>query len=593
MKYFKNLRTAAKILSLAAVLTILMLVIAVTGYRSSVNLAGKIDELYKSYTTPAIMMSEAKALALTNRRMVLSIMDAETEDEIRSYESRMMENRRKASEMMAKYEQTGLTADEKNLLKSLQDARTATARLQDEALVIIKKNGRTGELARRMLTGGDISNAENAYIAIFDKLVDFLIKKCEDTNSISLSDAKSAATRMGVISLAAVLIGLILGLTISNLITGPIKRIQDSIKLFSEGDLVSQFDVTGRDELASMGRGLQLMADSLKGIIGSVKTASSNINNTAQEFSSLAAETSASVEEFRANVDEMGNNLTSLASTGEEVNASVEEVAAGAQATAEKGTDIARQVDEAMGAGENGMNAVRQAVHGIEGVAKNAADTASSVQELGGRTRQIQSFVAQIGGIADQTNLLALNAAIEAARAGEAGRGFAVVAEEVRKLAEDSNVAAKNIEELARTITGDLDSVMQISLDNARASKEASELSHETERIISNMISYLRNISGATQDLAAVSEEQAASSEEIAEAVQNIATKVSVTAEAGENIRSGIDEVAKAAERISSGAEGLSNLAGELIKLLEFFRMEESPSSGVSRLRAIESGRRR
>ena len=587
MNCFKNLRTSVKILFLVVVMIMLMLVVAITGYRSSVNLAGKIDELYKSYTTPAVMMSEAKSLAINNRRMVLSLMDAETPDEIRSYQSRIMENRSKASEMIAKYEQTDLLPEEVDMLKSLRAARLETAKLQDEALGIIASTGKTSELSHRMLTGGDIAAAENTYIAAFDKLVEFLVEKCDETNSKSLADARSAAAHMGMISAAAILIGLILGTFVSRLITKPISRIQNSVKLFSEGDLISDFDIVGRDELASMSRELQLMADNLKGIIGSIKAVSFNMSETAHEFSALAEETTAAVTEFRVNVEEMVNNLNSLASTGEEVNASVEEVAAGSQTTAEKGTDIARQVDDAMIAGESGMNAVRQAVSGIEGVAKNAADTASSVQELGARTRQIQSFVAQIGGIADQTNLLALNAAIEAARAGEAGRGFAVVAEEVRKLAEDSNAAAKNIEELARTITGDLDNVMNISLDNAKASQEASGLSHETERIILSMMGYLKKISGATQDLAAVSEEQAASSEEIAEAVQSIASKVNDTAGAGENIRAGVDGVAAAAERVAFGAEGLSNLAGELIKMLEFFKMEDSASADVSRLKAI------
>jgi methyl-accepting chemotaxis protein len=262
--------------------------------------------------------------------------------------------------------------------------------------------------------------------------------------------------------------------------------------------------------------------------------------------------------------------------TGETVNSSVGEVAAGAQMTAEKGTDIARRVDDTMAAGDSGMSAVRRATSAIEGVATNASSTAQSVQELGQRTRQIQNFVKQIGGIADQTNLLALNAAIEAARAGDAGRGFAVVAEEVRKLAEDSNIAAKNIAELANTITGDLDTVVSMSLENAKESENVKTLSHDTEKIIESMISYMKEISSATQDLAAVSEEQAASSEEIADAVRNIAEGVCTTSNAGENIRSGIVDVSSAAERMAIGSENLSCLAVKMQELLAFFKMEET-----------------
>jgi methyl-accepting chemotaxis protein len=402
------------------------------------------------------------------------------------------------------------------------------------------------------------------------------------------SAIKSSVTEVSIVSAAILLLALALSFWQACGISKSLNVLRSGVDKFSKGDLTADMKIDGKGEFAQIGVSLRNMSVELNSVIQSVNGASDNISETAQGFSALAGETNASVEEFRANVDEMGTNLNALASAGEEANASVEEVAAGAQTAAEKGTDIARQVNEALNAGQDGMNAVHSALSGIAGVAKNASEAAQSVQELGARTRQIQNFVAQIGGIADQTNLLALNAAIEAARAGEAGRGFAVVAEEVRKLAEDSNAAAKSIADLATTITGDLESVVQVSLDNAKASQEARELSSKTEEIIRSMISYLKNISGATQDLAAVSQEQAASSGEIAEAVQNIASKVATTAEAGEQIRSGVVEVASAAERIAQGAESLSNLAVDLHERLEFFKMDGNARGNNNKLEQNE-----
>jgi methyl-accepting chemotaxis protein len=332
------------------------------------------------------------------------------------------------------------------------------------------------------------------------------------------------------------------------------------------------------------------MSSALNRVIGAVNDGSRNISETAHEFSATAQETNASVEEFRANVEDMGSNLDRLASSSEEINASVEEVAAGAQATAEKGTSIARRVDEALTAGDSGVDAVKRVVGSISEVAESSATTTTAVLELGSRARQIQGFVSQIGGIADQTNLLALNAAIEAARAGDAGRGFAVVAEEVRKLAEESNVAAKNIAELASKITSELDSIVNFSQANAEKSTKAKELSADTESAINKMIEYLREIAGSTQDLAAVAQEQAASSEEIAETVQNMSVRISDTAKAGDNIRSGVTDVATAAERIALGADGLTGLSADLAEMLAFFtiagRQEYSPPR-TDRLRAL------
>jgi methyl-accepting chemotaxis protein len=574
MQWFKNFRTSNKILFLVLLMILLMLLVSYSGYRTSDLIANHMYDMYTNFAEPAIMMTEAKALNIQNRRLVLSLLTEEDESDKLKFEKEINENRKIISDLFERCGNTALSDEERRLFTELKAARAEALEKQNEAIALGKRAVKPDNLDDRLKDGGDIDAAQQRLLAAFEKQTQLLVENCKKSNAVAMEDARKGTMSIAMYSAAAILLGLAFSVLIARMITGPIVQIQKSVKLFSDGDLLSAFPTAGKDELAVMGRGLQEMTDSLREIIGTVKNASGDVSQTARDFSTLAEETNASVEEFRARVDTMGANLEALASAGEEVNASVEEVAAGAQATAQKGTEIARQVDSAMTAGESGTSAVRRAVNGIDGVAKQAEATAKSVQELGERARQIQSFVSQIGGIADQTNLLALNAAIEAARAGEAGRGFAVVAEEVRKLAEDSNVAAKNIEELAKTITGDLDNVVSISLDNAKASQEAKDLSRETEETIDQMISSLKNISAGTQDLAAVSQEQAASSAEIAEAVQNIASKVTSTAEVGDSLRAGMGEVASSAERIARGAEDLSRLSVNLQDMLTFFKTE-------------------
>jgi methyl-accepting chemotaxis protein len=573
---------------------VLMMVIAISGYKSSKSLGSEISEMYYDYTLPISWMSEANGHAKDNRRVTLSLFMTNDMEVRKRLAAESAEMSARVSKCMEDYEATGLTPEEVKQLDKVKTARTKYGAAYRAVIATALDPNSTPEQledARTSLAaGGATSVAAVEFSTAVDELVDLIEDVAKRNVDLALAGAEKSNIEIMTISAVAIILGLLIGFIIAKIITGPIVKIDEGVQTFAEGDLDTTFPTIGKDELTQMGRGLQGMADKLKGIIGSVKDAGNSISSTAEDFSAVAEETNATVEEFRASVEELGSNLDTLASTAEEVNASVEEVAAGAQSTAEKGTDIARQVDEAMSAGDNGMNAVRRVVTGIKGVAQNAASAAQSIQELGARTRQIQSFVSQIGGIADQTNLLALNAAIEAARAGDAGRGFAVVAEEVRKLAEDSNVAAKNIEELAKTITGDLDGVVNISLDNAKSSQDAQTLAGETEDTISQMITYLKNISAATQDLAAVSEEQAASSEEIAEAVQSISLKVGNAAHAGDNIRTGAGDVAVAAEKVAEGAEGLTNLSIELSDLLAFFKMKEQEGTrDRSKLKALPS----
>ncbi|MDR1621623.1 MAG: methyl-accepting chemotaxis protein [Synergistaceae bacterium] len=576
MQWFKNLKTATKALMLVFTMIFLLLIVAFTGYSTSKTIIEVMDSTFEDYAKPAIYMSDVKAMAIQNRRMILNMSIAEDGQRSESYEKVILENRKKISDALDQYGRTTMQPDEKVLFEELLRTSSKLTVKQNEALEIAKlppKDMPDGYLSR-LLASGDIGSAENEYIAVVEKIVRILTDNSEKRNVWAHNEGEKGAVKILAASIAATVIGLLMGVFISRMVTGPIKKIQESVDRFAKGDLVNKFPAAGKDELAVMGRGLQNMADNLNHIIGSVQGASNDITTTAKEFSSLAEKTNATVEEFRASVEQMSSNLDTLASTGEEVNSSVGEVALGAQTTAEKGTAIAGKVDDAMHAGDNGMSAVRRAAEGIEAVARNASATAKSVQELGKRTRQIQDFVSQIGGIADQTNLLALNAAIEAARAGDAGRGFAVVAEEVRKLAEESNIAAKNIADLASTITGDLETVVSMSLENAKESDGAKDLSKETEQVIEVMLGYLKEISAATQDLAAVSEEQAASSEEIASAVQDISVKVQSTANTGEKIRIAIGDISSSAERIALGSEELSDLADEMNELMTFFKTE-------------------
>lgn len=594
LRWFRNFNTMSKILLLVFIMFFLLCIVSFTGYRSMNKLSHDMRFMYGNYVEPLVDMLEVEAAILDNRGLLVSLLLSKTKEEENRIREMMAHNRKYIDERFVEYLRTRLSDEEKTLMGKIETLRASVRNNQDSIIQGVRDGDDREGMIARVLDDGDVVKLEDEYIVVIDQLTSLLTKLAEEMEAQAENTAGRSALQIAGVSLFALLLGFILAFLIARVITKPLGRMQKNIAVFAGGDLTCAFEAIGRDEIARMGGNLQEMADTLNNSIVSVKMASNHISDMAQDFSALAEETNASVEEFRSNVEGMGQSLNSLASASTEVNASVEEVASGAQTTAERGTEIARKVDQAMNAGESGLGAVQRAVVGIDGVARSAADAAKSVQELGNRTRQIQGFVSQIGGIADQTNLLALNAAIEAARAGETGRGFAVVAEEVRKLAEESNAAAKSIAELAAAITVELDQVVAASLASAKASDGAKTLSRETETTIESMIGFLRDIATATQDLAAVSEEQAASSEEIAETVQRMAGGIKDAADGGENIRNGATEVADAAERVAQGSETLARLAGEMQEMLAFFKTVDREEKNVeAKSRAVASAKER
>jgi len=199
----------------------------------------------------------------------------------------------------------------------------------------------------------------------------------------------------------------------------------------------------------------------------------------------------------------------------EQMTATILEVARGAQ-------DAAGQTGTASRKALDGRNLVDEAVSAIAGVDALAGELKRAMDGLAAQTKAVDQVMTTISDIADQTNLLALNAAIEAARAGEHGRGFAVVADEVRKLAEKTMVATR---EVGSTITA----IQQGTLDNARqvermagAATQASDLARHSGEALAEIVTLVEGALDQVRSIATASEEQSAASEQINRSVDEV-----------------------------------------------------------------------
>jgi methyl-accepting chemotaxis protein len=199
----------------------------------------------------------------------------------------------------------------------------------------------------------------------------------------------------------------------------------------------------------------------------------------------------------------------------EEMNATILEVARSAQ-------DAASQTGLASEKASGGRDLVEQAVTAISGVDSLAGELKSAMDSLAGQTKAVDQVLTTISDIADQTNLLALNAAIEAARAGEHGRGFAVVADEVRKLAEKTQHATKEVGATIAAIQGGTQDNVHKVEQMAGAATQASSLARTSGGALNEIVSLVQTASDQVRSIATASEEQSAASEEITRSVDEI-----------------------------------------------------------------------
>ncbi|AXS79231.1 methyl-accepting chemotaxis protein [Dechloromonas sp. HYN0024] len=264
-----------------------------------------------------------------------------------------------------------------------------------------------------------------------------------------------------------------------------------------------------RNEVHVIGAAFGVMAESVRSLVLGVSASSSQVGASAVELQNAARSALASAEQA-------ASSASGIAASMEELSVSITQVAENANQAAQI-SESAKEVTQ------TGRQVVSSTVVELERVASDINESASLIESLGERSKQISSVVGVIREIADQTNLLALNAAIEAARAGEQGRGFAVVADEVRKLAERTSLSTQEITSTVSAILDETGRAVQRMQNVSANMSESVELARQAGQSLQIIDQRAQETVEVVQGIADTTREQSAASQEVARLVEQIA----------------------------------------------------------------------
>jgi len=264
----------------------------------------------------------------------------------------------------------------------------------------------------------------------------------------------------------------------------------------------------------------------------------------AAQVSSAAEQLSAQVEQSSRGTEVQRERVAETATAMEQMNATVFEVAKNASSAAEN-------ADHAREKSQEGAQLVAEVVAAINQIERRSEELKQSMTQLGGQADGIGAIMQVIEDIADQTNLLALNAAIEAARAGEAGRGFAVVADEVRKLAEKTMDATKQVGKAVEDIQAGARRNIAATEEAVTAVVESTNLARRTGEAMEEIQTLVERSSDQVRNIATAAEEQSATSEEVNRATDEINVISSETSRAMQESRQAIDSLAALAAQLN------------------------------------------
>ena len=379
-----------------------------------------------------------------------------------------------------------------------------------------------------------------------------------------VANARSNAIALFLISFVSLLatIGAIV-VVVRKLIAQPISRTREILVSLAHGDLTKRIEVESEDDIGQMGRALNESMESLNEMISAVSQSAERIAAASEEFSATAAEQAQGAETQKNQTHQVATAMQEMSSTVQEVSDNSSKAAQASRNAA----DTARR----------GGSIVDETLTKMRAIAASVGQTAEKVKELGKSSNQIGEIIGVIDDIADQTNLLALNAAIEAARAGEQGRGFAVVADEVRKLAERTSKATKEIAQMIQNIQTETASAVEAMQAGTAQVQAGVESTTKAGGSLNEIIK---------------------SSEQVGDMIMLIATAATQQSSATDEINSNIEQIAKISQESASGASeaakavsDLSSLAMELQKMVSKFETRANASSKRARNRIAERSR--
>ncbi|PKM87600.1 MAG: methyl-accepting chemotaxis protein [Firmicutes bacterium HGW-Firmicutes-12] len=414
-------------------------------------------------------------------------------------------------------------------------------------------------------------NEINKFLPITEQINSVISSHVNENQAIVISELENTlkeGQRVIQISVTiaafAIIVGILLSLFLTRIIRNPILAMAAGADKYAQGDLRDKIITKSTDELGQLATSLNKMQDNFIQMLKEIMNSAQQLNHASQEISSGTEQSSQAANQVAEAIMLVAKAAENQMTAVSESSAIVEQISAGIQQIAATSTTVAEASDQTVKSAQEGEQVIGTVIRQMTNIENTVTGLEQVVTKLGERSKEIGQIVDTISGIAGQTNLLALNAAIEAARAGEQGRGFAVVAEEVRKLAEQSQEAAKQIADLIGDIQSETDKAVISMNEGTKEVRIGSEVVNKAGDSFQKIVKLIAGVSNQVQEISASTQQMATGSQQIVNSIEQINNLSKSMAGQTQNVSAATEETAASMEEMTSSAQAMAQMSQKM-----------------------------